>query len=655
MTTLLSLLCLTALGANTAGPPTHSVFVNKEAQRWATPIEIKQPSQARAFQHSQSITENHVEFGIGDDALWFEIPYDSTNSHGRQWLEVRNPHLDYLDLFLETIDGQIKPLSRHQGDDHPFIKRDITLRHFVFELPAASDRISTIWLRVQSTTARSVPIYLSSTNELFRYLQWRTLIDGIFLGLVLVLGIYSLLALSGPRRSLVGSYILFLLGIVLFHVSLWGYGYQWLWSAWPTLQKISPIAAMALTAIGLNIYVARFIGIDRRSQLGLGVLAINFVWGVLTIGSANLDMLAISMSATAASIVSSVILGAMVLYHVLSRRNAAIFISIAFGPFVVSAIAYSLQKLGVIEFGPWVESILPISTTFQATVLAYGIQLTHQKTRASQKEMSQSNLQLQDQLTLESLSRLDLVGNVIHELNNPLNFVSASSAALSEHDRKLKKFRDSLFPSPPEDPDASYMYEILTELIEDHAQSAQDLVEGAKRADEILNQMRELAELSPQVKREIDVCSLLEPVLSAVNGSGAHFRSLLSVDYSDINQEIPPTLKTSPFILVHSLVRLSRVLIESAPDGERDVLIKPSLRGLTIVLAFKCPGFSGSKAELLADVESDDATQVIRRWFQEQKIKWHLEVLSEGDLIWTLEFPLVGNSPTLPVLSLPSS
>ena len=155
-------------------------------------------------------------------------------------------------------------------------------------------------------------------------------------------------------------YILFLLGIVLFHISLWGYGYQWFWSEWPTLQKISPIAAMALTAIGLNIYVARFIGISRRSQLGLGVLAINFVWDP-HYRKCNLDMLAISMSATAASIVSSVILGAMVLYHVLSRRNAAIFISIAFGPFVVSAIVYSLQKLGLLEFGPWV-SILPVST-----------------------------------------------------------------------------------------------------------------------------------------------------------------------------------------------------------------------------------------------------------------------------------------------------
>ena len=160
---------------------------------------------------------------------------------------------------------------------------------------------------------------------------------------------------------------------------------------------------MALTAIGLNVYVARFIGIQRSSRLGLGVIAINCVWLFLTIGSANLNMLTISMSATAASIISSVILGAMVLYHVLSKRTAAIFISIAFGPFVISAVIYSLQKLGLLEFGPWVESILPISTTFQATVLAYGTQLSHERARQSQEEMSENNLQLQDQLTLESL------------------------------------------------------------------------------------------------------------------------------------------------------------------------------------------------------------------------------------------------------------
>ena len=633
----------------------ESVSLNRSAERWSTPAHIRTPLDAKPLHHPHNYLSNTIEFGIGDDALWFEVVHSPNTFRQRPWLEVRNPHLDFLDVFFESSDGSVRELSKTQGDDYPFYERETLIRHFVFQLPVDEYQITRLWLRVQSTTARSIPIYLSSTNELIGYIQWRTLVDGIFVGLVLVLGIYSLIGLSGKRRSLIGAYLVFLLGITVFHFSLWGYGYQWIWASWPTLQKISPIAGMALTAMGLNVYVARFIGIPRRSKLGVGVIAINVVWGVLVIGSANLDMLAISMSATAASIVSSVILGAMVLYHVLSKRNAAIFISIAFGPFVASAIAYSFQKLGLVEFGGWIESVLPVSTTFQATVLAYGIQVLHERTRESQKRMSADNLQLQDQLTLESLSRLDLVGNVIHELNNPLNFVSSSRNGLNEHTKKLRKFRDSLFQGIPDDPDARFMFDTLNRLIDEHQRHAAGISEGTERSVAILSQMRELAELNPQVKREIDICSLLEPVLSAVNDKGSSFTPLLQVDYAQINKDMPPTLKTSPFILVHSLARLAKVLVESAPDRAREVLVRPSLRGLVIVLAFECPGFDGSKAELLAHVEADDATQVIRRWFQEQQIKWHLEVLGAGDLIWTLEFPLVGNSPTLPVLSLPTS
>ena len=89
------------------------------------------------------------------------------------------------------------------------------------------------------------------------------------------------------------------------------------------------------------------------------------------------------------------------------------------------------------------------------------------------------------------------------------------------------------------------MYDIVSELISEHERRAQDIIEGAERSQAILAQMRELAELNPQVKREIDVCSLLDPVLSAVNGNNAKFRSRLRVDYSQINEAMPPTLKTS--------------------------------------------------------------------------------------------------------------
>ena len=125
------------------------------------------------------------------------------------WLEIRNPHLDYLTAFFETNNGEVKQLGQVQGDDLPFTQRSILLRHFVFSLPVAQYDITKLWLRVNSTTARSVPIYLSNKISSLSICRKRTLADGVFVGLVLVLGIYSLLALAGKRRNLVGSYLVF--------------------------------------------------------------------------------------------------------------------------------------------------------------------------------------------------------------------------------------------------------------------------------------------------------------------------------------------------------------------------------------------------------------------------------------------------------------
>ena len=303
LTTIVSLLCLAALAAEPDTRSFESIYLNASSERWSTAATVTEPAEALQLKTPATRLSQSVEFGIGDDALWIEFSESPATFRELSWLEIRNPHLDYLTVFFETNNGEVKQLGQVQGDDLPFTQRSILLRHFVFSLPVAQYDITKLWLRVNSTTARSVPIYLSNKNQLFEYLQKRTLADGVFVGLVLVLGIYSLLALAGKRRNLVGSYLVFLLGITLFHFSLWGYGYQWFWPLWPTLQKISPIAGMALTAIGLNVYVARFIGIQRSSRLGLGVIAINCVWLFLTVGSANLNMLTISMSATAASII----------------------------------------------------------------------------------------------------------------------------------------------------------------------------------------------------------------------------------------------------------------------------------------------------------------------------------------------------------------
>ena len=138
------------------------------------------------------------------------------------------------------------------------------------------------------------------------------------------------------------------------------------------------------------------------------------------------------------------------------------------------------------------------------------------------------------------------------------------------------------------------MYDIVSELISEHERRAQDIIEGAERSQAILAQMRELAELNLRSSVR-SMCSLLDPVLSAVNGNNARFRSKLRVDYSQINEAMPPNVEDLPFILVHSLVRLTRILVESSPDEDRGVLIRLTLQGLALYWPLSAQGLPGVK------------------------------------------------------------
>ena len=100
----------------------------------------RQPRSLRASRRAQAQDTcnsalSTVEFGIGDDALWIEFSESPETFRELSWLEIRNPHLDYLTVFFETNNGEVKQLGQVQGDDLPFTQRSILLRHFVFHFP----------------------------------------------------------------------------------------------------------------------------------------------------------------------------------------------------------------------------------------------------------------------------------------------------------------------------------------------------------------------------------------------------------------------------------------------------------------------------------------------------------------------------------------
>ena len=120
MTTIVSLLCLAALAAEPDTRSFESLYLNASSERWSTAATVTEPAEALQLKTPATRLSQSVEFGIGDDALWIEFSESPATFRELSWLEIRKPHLDYLTVFFETNNGEVKQLGQVQGDDLPF-------------------------------------------------------------------------------------------------------------------------------------------------------------------------------------------------------------------------------------------------------------------------------------------------------------------------------------------------------------------------------------------------------------------------------------------------------------------------------------------------------------------------------------------------------
>ncbi len=150
------------------------------------------------------------------------------------------------------------------------------------------------------------------------------------------------------------------------------------------------------------------------------------------------------------------------------------------------------------------------------------------------KEAAEKMAAAQDRLIAhEKMASIgQLVGGIVHEIKNPLNFVTNFSEGTvdlaGELKQELSKHRAKL---PEED------YEHLSELVADIVQNAEDIRENGRRADSIIQSMMLHARGGEGERRPVDVNPMVdENVNLAYHGFRAQdpsFNVTIERDYDD--------------------------------------------------------------------------------------------------------------------------
>jgi diguanylate cyclase (GGDEF)-like protein len=166
----------------------------------------------------------------------------------RRVLEIDYPALNHADLYV-LRGGQLQ--SHHRmGNALLRSERALATRTHAAPLLLAPGEHELL-LRVQTLSSVVLPFTVRSAEDFTRYESQVQLVQGVLVGLALCMLLYSLAHWVSLRDRVFLDYAFLLLGNVLFSLSYFGIGAQYVWTDWPQVStQIAPMGIMVAVAAG---------------------------------------------------------------------------------------------------------------------------------------------------------------------------------------------------------------------------------------------------------------------------------------------------------------------------------------------------------------------------------------------------------------------
>jgi diguanylate cyclase (GGDEF)-like protein len=220
--------------------------------------------------------KDSVSLGYGDEVYWFRVNVrNSVSDTAPLFLEIGYPVLDHIEVYLFD-DGDVVE-QYLLGDKYPFYQRLIYHRHFLVPLNLSGGDNLTIYLRVDTTSSMQVPLTLWDQDAFYVAEQSRSLFEGIYYGIVLVMILYNLFVYMAVGERSFLHYVGYITAMPLFLASLHGVAFQYLWpeATWWNDQAI--IVFLNLVVLFGGTFSIRFINVTPTNHPVLNRLTVGVV------------------------------------------------------------------------------------------------------------------------------------------------------------------------------------------------------------------------------------------------------------------------------------------------------------------------------------------------------------------------------------------
>ena len=343
-------------------------------------------------------THNKAEIfnkGYSESTWWLRVHLrNPSDGKLNRFLEISYPVLDYIDAYLVSSGTVLQQYKL--GDKYSFDKRPIEHRHFVLPLEWKSQETITVYLAVRSSSSIQVPLVLWEQHDFYNVDQTRTLIHGVYYGIMFVMIMYNLFVylVVGDRNYL--YYVMFVMCMPLFLASLNGFAFQYLWPNFTEWNDQAIIVALAGVVLFGSIFTYRFLELHKMHPayrwIAVGLNAGALIIIVLSFYLSYRIMIHILIPFAALACIYAFASGSMCwMQGGLSAR----YYTVAWTSLLAGGVILALNKFDVIPKNTFTEYATQIGSALEVILLSFAL-----AERINQERRMRFNAQ-QDALTTE--------------------------------------------------------------------------------------------------------------------------------------------------------------------------------------------------------------------------------------------------------------
>jgi signal transduction histidine kinase len=509
------------------------------------------------------------DFGMIKKPVWLKINILNSSRREELMLEFDQSLLQEIQFYWQK-EGKWN-LSQ-SGELYPFHARTYNYHKFIYNLKIKPGSAATYYVRIRSTHEMQMPIFLSDRANMDDSNLTKNICFGIFFGIILVMFFYNLFIYFSVKDPIYLYYVIYIFIVGLAQATIEGYSFHYLWPDNTFLATRSFFLLTAFVNISGVEFTRKFLQtskfIPKLDRVAYVLYAIYAVVIALTIRG-NL-YISYQILQFFAGIVSLYMLTIAVTIARTGYRPAKFFL-IAWMPLIMGIIIWILKDYNVFSYNVFTNYSITIGSAMEVILLSFAladkINIFKAEKERSQEEtlmvlqeneriireqnvvlelkVNERTLELSDSnrelgITLEDLKQAQsqlvesekmaslgqLTAGIAHEINNPINFVTANIKPLKRDvDMMFEAFsfienislseatveeKQSQIAEYKEDLDFDYLIVEINDLLK-------GIKEGASRTAEIVKGLKIFSRLDEDDLKVADMNEGLDSTLVIAN------------------------------------------------------------------------------------------------------------------------------------------